>query len=113
MNVEACREDGVLHLVLAGDDELNLHCAQAVKDQARALIDGSEDFVVDLSCVTFVDSAGLGALVGLYKTARSKGRKANFICAHPTVMEIVSIIQLDRLLDFHPDATAARRALAS
>jgi len=112
MKVTANRELGLLRLEFSGDGELDLHCAADVKAQAVALIDGASDVVFDLGGVSFVDSAGLGVLVGLYKNTRTHGRRARFIRVRPAVAHVMGVIKLDRIFDLHPDLAAAARSLA-
>ena len=112
MKVTGNHEQGLLRLEFLGDDELDLHCAADVKAQALALIDGATDVVFDLGGVSFVDSAGLGVLVGLYKNTRTHGRRARFIHVRPAVVHVMEVIKLDRIFDLHPDLDAAARSLA-
>lgn len=111
MRVRSIVEHGVRRLRFEGDGELDLHCASEVKDQATKLIDGATDVVFDMENVAFVDSAGLGVLVGLYKQTRILGRSANFIRVQPEVMRVLEIIELDRIFDLYPDVESAARAL--
>lgn len=103
MRVESKRHDGVLHLLLVGGDALDAHSAPLVKLQARRLIDGSADIVVDLSPVEFVDSVGLSVLVGLFKAARARGCLTNFVGVQPGVRRVMEIIRLDEIFELRPD----------
>ena len=104
MRVESQRRDGVLRIALVGGDALDIHSAPQVKLQARQLIDGSADLVIDLSCVEFVDSVGLGTLVGLFKAARARGCRTRFVGIRPGVRRVMEIIQLDEIFDLRFDA---------
>ena len=44
-----------------------------VRREALRLLGDRPDFVVDLTGVGFLDSAGVGVLVGLFKHARVRG----------------------------------------
>jgi len=111
MRVRAIAEQGVRRLRFEGHGDLDLHCAADVKTQALALIDGVENIVFDLENVKFVDSAGLGVLVSLYKHTRTHGRSANFIRVQPAVMQVLEIIKLDRIFELYPDLESAAKAL--
>ncbi|HET8980208.1 MAG TPA: STAS domain-containing protein [Solirubrobacteraceae bacterium] len=63
--------DGVLRLDLIG--ELDLPAADDFLVRVRQLRQGGYPVRVDLSQVTFIDSAGLGALVGTLAGARRDG----------------------------------------
>ncbi len=46
----------------------------------RAVEEGGEELLVDLGGVTFMDSAGLGALLGAARTARARRRAFGVTC---------------------------------
>lgn len=104
MRVEFHRQDGVLRLALVGGDALDCHSAPRVKLDARPLIDGSADLVIDMSRVEFVDSVGLGVLVGLFKAARSHGCHTSFVGIRSEVRRVMEIIRLDEIFDLRFDA---------
>jgi anti-sigma B factor antagonist len=106
MRVESQRCEGVLRLLLVGGDVLDIHSAPQVKLQARRLIDGSSDVVIDMSHVEFVDSVGLGVLVGLFKTARAHGCRTSFVGVRSGVRRVMEIIRLDEIFDLRFDAEA-------
>ncbi len=66
--------DGVARLVVVG--EVDLSSAGALKGRALALLeDGPAELVLDMSGVTFCDSAGLNALFQVYARAEEKGAR--------------------------------------
>jgi anti-sigma B factor antagonist len=104
-------KEGVTLLRFDGGDALEYGMADQVRQQALAAIDGNADVVVDMSGIQFVDSAGLGVLVSLFKAARREGRRARFAGVHPEVNHVLEIIRLDSILDFSPDVDSAVEAL--
>jgi len=97
----------MLRLLLVGGDALDTHSGPAVKLQARRLIDGRADVLIDLSRVEFVDSMGLSVLVGLFKAARGHGCRAGFVGVRPAVRRVMEIVRLDEIFDLQPDREAA------
>lgn len=69
---------GVLTVKLKG--ELDEHTAPSVRKNLDELIDGFafSVFVIDFSNVTFMDSTGIGVILGRYKLLKKIG--ANFAC---------------------------------
>jgi anti-anti-sigma factor len=67
----------------------------------QVLDEGAEAVIVDLWQVPFVDSAGLGALIGGLKASRRRGR--NFALAAPCeeVRQILDVTNLRRVFDVH------------
>lgn len=111
MKLEHEIRDDVLHLRLLGDDALDYHSAPAIRDRAVELIASSGDVVCDLGAVEFIDSAGLGCLVGMYKAAHAGGRRVLFAGIRPAVYEVMRIIRLDTILELSRDVDAAERTL--
>ena len=71
---------------------------------------GADRVVVDFAHVTYIDSAGLGALVGAHKRLRAAGGALVLHCAHPRVMRLFKITGLTKLFTIEP---AGADALAS
>ena len=83
------RLDGRLDLVSAGEAKQRL--VETVESGHRRL-------VVDMADVDFVDSSGLGAIVGVLKAARQAG--GDLRIARPTsqLRSILELTMLDRVL---------------
>jgi len=47
--------------------------ATALRGTLKRLLNSSKRILVDLSAVSYIDSGGLGSLVGVFSTARSAG----------------------------------------
>ena len=74
VEIEVARPEGPSVLKLRGD--LDLHTAPGLRERLAALIDaGSLRVVVDLSEVAFMDSTGLGVLVGAARRARGHTKR--------------------------------------
>jgi anti-anti-sigma factor len=58
---------------------------------------GAKQVVVDFAHVTYIDSAGLGALVGAHKKLRAAGGALVLRCEHPRVMRLLTITGLTKL----------------
>jgi anti-sigma B factor antagonist len=75
-----------------------LSAAQFKQDLSRIISGGRSRLVVDLDAVTFMDSSGLGALIGGLKAARLAG--GDLRIARPGVQAhvILQLTTLDRVL---------------
>jgi anti-sigma B factor antagonist len=58
---------------------------------------GAQHVTVDLTHVTYIDSAGLGALVGAHKRLRAAGGSLVIRCQQPRVLRLLTITGLTKL----------------
>ena len=113
MTIERTNLGGVAHLRVIACDAVEFANAAELKRAAIEALDDRRDVVVDLGGVEFIDSAGVGALVGVFRAARARGRRAIFAALSPGVLSVLAIIKLDEILDLSPDAEAAVRSCRS
>ncbi len=110
MKVHLIRDGGVARLFLSGCDAIDCANAAEVKAEALRLLREEPDAVIDLSCVDYLDSAGVGVLVGLFKNARLRGGRARFCGLTPGVRSVLEILQLDRIFEIYDDVETAARS---
>ena len=83
-------------LVVSG--EVDLESAAHLRKAIIDLLDvGAKDLVVDLREVEFLDSTGLGVLVGGLKRARSYGGSLRLVCTRDSVLRVFQITGLARV----------------
>jgi anti-anti-sigma factor len=63
--------------------------------------------VVDLRAVTFLDSTGLGILVGDHKRLRDRGGSLRVVCGPGLVSRVFRLTGVDRVVPVHPTVEAA------
>ena len=110
MNVHIVRDGVAVRLWLSGCDAIDSANAASVKSEALRLLGEAHDVVVYLSGVEFLDSAGVGVLVGLFKHARGLGGRVRFCGLTPGVRSVLELIQLDRIFEIYDDVGAAIRS---
>lgn len=71
------------------------------------IADGSHRVVVDMTWVDFIDSTGLGVLIGGLKRIRSHGGELRLVIDDPRVLKVFDITGLDQIFDIHPSLDAA------
>jgi anti-sigma B factor antagonist len=79
--------------------------------QALADMAWSRKLVIDLSGVTFVDSAGLGALVGGIRRTRDHGGKVAVACSRPVLVRLLETTGFDRIVTVARTVGQASEAL--
>ena len=102
------REEPATLVVLRGD--LDLLTAPELRECLVKVIDEDARIVVDLEAVDFLDSAGLGILVGGLKRARTRGGELELVCTSGDVLKPLEITGLDRVFTIHPGREAALRS---
>jgi anti-sigma B factor antagonist len=110
MRVHLVREGRVARLSVSGCDAIDCANAAEVKSEALRLVADVPDVVVDLTGVEFLDSAGVGVLVGLFKNSRLRGGRARFCGVTPGVRTVLELIQLDRIFEIYDDVEEAVRS---
>ena len=86
--------------------------AEFKKDAIAALKKQSSGIVIDFSNATFLDSAGLGALVSILKTASQSDDKKIALASLPKqVRQIFELTKLYRLFDIYDSVEKAEAGL--
>lgn len=83
--------------------EIDVYTAPQLRERLDAEIDaGRYDLVVDLSGVSFMDSTGLGVLVGRLKQIRLNDGSMRLVCSHDRVLKVFVITGLDKVFAIYP-----------
>jgi anti-anti-sigma factor len=73
--------------------------AHILQDEVRRLITQFKIIVLDLNDVSYMDSSGLGALVGIYVSARRGGRQLKLVHLSARVKELLRISNLSSVFE--------------
>lgn len=80
---------------LVARGQIDLYSAPQFKEALHAAVDdGMSEVVVDLSAVSFMDSTGLGVLVGLDKRLREMQGKLSIVTHDATIKRVFEIVGL-------------------
>ena len=101
-------ERGVVIAAVTG--EIDISTAGGLRERLFELAEGSEPLIVDLDRVTFIDSAGLGALVGTSRRAAEHGGSLRAVCTQPQTKKLLWMTGVDRRI---PLEASLDEALAS
>ena len=95
--------------VLPLKGEIDLHVTPSVTASLNEIINKKpERMVVDLSDVSYIDSAGQAALIEAMQKVEGYGGKFMLAGLQETVRSIFEISRLDQVFQIFPDADAAR-----
>ncbi|GIJ47387.1 anti-sigma-B factor antagonist [Virgisporangium aliadipatigenens] len=96
------------HTVLEVGGEVDVYTAPRLRERLIELVEaGARHVVVDLSRVEFLDSTGLGVLVGALKRLRAVNGTLKLVCAHERLLKIFRITALDRVFALYDSVDAA------
>jgi anti-sigma B factor antagonist len=96
------------HTVLEVGGEVDVYTAPRLRERLVELLDnGARRVVVDLGRVDFLDSTGLGVLVGALKRLRAAGGTFGLVCAKEPLLKIFRITALDQVFPIYPSVEVA------
>jgi anti-sigma B factor antagonist len=101
--IEGAVSGGLAAVAVRG--ELDIRSAPDLRTWlAKVLDDGAVQLVLDLSEVGFMDSSGLGVLVGAHKRLARLGGRLSVVGVSPIVARLLTVTGLSRVFDTR-DAT--------
>ncbi|MFW3474119.1 STAS domain-containing protein [Streptomyces microflavus] len=82
--------------------EIDVYTAPKLREQLVELVnDGSYHLVVDMEGVDFLDSTGLGVLVGGLKRVRAHEGSLRLVCNQERILKIFRITGLTKVFPIH------------
>lgn len=91
--------------------EVDVYTASVLRKKLLEVIDaGADQLVADLRRVDFLDSTGLGVLVGAMKRLRMAGGDMSLVCDSEKLLKIFRITALDRVFALHATVDSATAA---
>jgi len=100
-------------VVLRMDGDIDAYAAPQLRDRVTGLAgNGIVHIIVDLRGAAFLDSAGLGGLVGSRKELRARGGSLTLVASSDRILQALRIAGLSDIFGLHsrvPDAITADR----
>jgi len=88
--------------------EIDVYTAPKLRETLVSLVDaGQYELVVDLERVEFLDSTGLGVLVGGLKRVRTHDGSLSLVCTQERLLKIFRITGLTKVFPIHDSVAAA------
>src|SRR5438874_4389401 len=92
--------EGVAVIALGG--EVDVYTSPRLKQEMVDLLNkGITRLVIDLSAVEYLDSTGLGVLIGGLKRAREREGDLRLICDNLRILRIFEITGLTKIFDIY------------
>ncbi|KQR17107.1 anti-sigma factor antagonist [Cellulomonas sp. Leaf334] len=111
MDVRVTSRDVGSRTVVEVDGEIDVSSADALRDQLSELLERDRtDLVIDLRAVRFMDSTGLGVLVGTLKKVRLAGGQLQLVIDSERLLKVFRITALLQVFTVHDTIEAALSA---
>lgn len=111
LTITTSNKNGAVVVHCAG--EIDVATAAQLRDVVQQVFaDGSRAVALDMSEVSFMDSTGLGVVVGRLKTLRRAGGNLTIAVTADRVRRVFEITGLDKVFVLHETADAAASAAA-
>lgn len=93
------KRDGIT-LIVSIEGEIDHHTSRSLKERmdSRFIMEPVKNMIIDLSQVTFMDSAGIGLIMGRMKRVSSVGGKMSIRNPKPEIIKIIKMSNVDDLI---------------
>lgn len=100
-------------LIVRLSGELDHHTAEELREQVTDVIENRNvrHIVLNLGQLTFMDSSGLGVILGRYKQIKNVGGQMVVCAVSPTVKRLFDMSGLFKIIRFEADEQFALQAL--
>lgn len=96
------------HAVVDVKGEIDVYTAPKLREKLIELVsDGTYDVIVNLEGVDFLDSTGLGVLVGALKRVKAHDGSLALVCTQDKILKIFKITGLTKVFPIHDSVEAA------
>jgi len=96
------------HVVLEVGGEIDVYTAPKLRERLIEIVNsGQRHVIVDLGRVDFLDSTGLGVLVGAHRRLRARDGSLDLVCPHERLLKVFRITGLDNVFDIHASVEEA------
>jgi anti-sigma B factor antagonist len=101
LTVDSRQEGSRTVVVVHG--EIDVYTAPTLRERLNELVSaGRNDLIVDMQGVDFLDSTGLGVLVGGLKRVRSLDGELQLVCGQEKILKVFRITGLTKVFPIHP-----------
>jgi anti-sigma B factor antagonist len=82
----------------------------AFRERIRSILSGTQQIIVNLTQVEYIDSGGLGTLVGTLASTRNKNGDIKLVRPNQRVAELLELTRLDTVFKSYQSDEAAVKA---
>ena len=113
MNVTT-EHDGRVSIVRVGEPRLMYPILSDFSSAVTSLVSaGKNDIVIDLTPVTYVDSATIGCLMDLYRQVQTAGGRLKLSGVQKRVETMLTLTGAQNFIEIHPDEPSAVKSFGA
>jgi len=94
LSMKVRRERGVVIAEVSGD--IDVSTVSGLRERMLELANSGQPLIADLNDVSFIDSAGLGVLIGTARRALERGGSLHAVCSKEATRKLLWLTGVDR-----------------
>jgi anti-sigma B factor antagonist len=111
VDISVTASEGANVTVVSVGGEIDVYTAPILREALdKQIALGHGNLIVDLDDVSFMDSTGLGVLVGRLKRVRGQSGSLRLVCTQERVLKVFKITGLDKVFAIYDSLVEARAA---
>lgn len=110
MRFETESVDNIL-IVSPPQGDLDASNSDEFKRDIAAVVDGYKKVILNIEPVPFMDSAGMGALLSVYKKVMADGGQFRIYGLSKEVKTLFDLVRMQRLFEIHQEKESAVQSL--
>ena len=99
MTYEIEHRQGFAIVALTG--EVDLSRSVEARQTILSCLESSDDVLVDLSAVSYIDSSGVASLVEGFQVAKQRGQQFGLIGVSDSALSVLRLARLDKVFEIH------------
>ena len=98
MKVEILKENNRTVAKLYGEIDHHTAAAARTKIDRMMILERPLDLVIDFENISFMDSSGIGLILGRYKLMKELGGNLEIFCPQPYIRRVLKLSGIERLV---------------
>ena len=84
--------------------EVDIHSSQEVKEKLNTILNEKEkNMIINAEELDYIDSTGLGMLIGIVKRLKEKNLDLTLVRLQPSVLKLFQITGLDKVIELRDE----------
>lgn len=99
LEIKSIFDDELNQWILEVQGEIDVFTAKDLREELiRAYDEKQENIILDFSNLNYLDSTGLGVIIGAYGRMKEQGKDISIKNTKPNILKLMTITGLDKIL---------------